>query len=387
MPPADAVRVEEFLNCFKDDCPAPTDGKPFSLTLDGPQPVRRQPHAVARRPAGQARFDLRAHAGAPDVPRRRVRLDGGPHRLPLAKRALRILVENLHDGDTVGLVTYAGNGREVLPPTDLSHKALIHQAIAELSAGGSTAMGDGLVLAYRQALRMVRPGHLSRVRVLTDGDTNVGLTSHEEILRTIAGDVKEGVTLSTLGFGMGNCRDDRGNGNCFYVDGVSQARRVFLEQLGGTLEVIAKDVKIQVEFDPRLVARYRLVGDGNRAIADKDFRDDKVDAGEIGAGHSVTAMYELELTGAPGAFATVRVRAKPPEGQVATELEQRLDTTVIPRAFPAAPPTSASPPRSWRAPRSCAAPPPPSAGTGPRSSRSVRPRSSGRSPSASSSST
>jgi Ca-activated chloride channel family protein len=165
------------------------------------------------------------------------------------------------------------------------------------------------------------------VIVLSDGDANVGNTSHEDILKTIHGHVKEGVTLSTVGFGMGNYKDammeqlaDKGNGNNYYIDGLSQAKRVFQEQLGGTLEVIAQDVKIQVDFNPKAVTAYRLVGYENRDVRDQDFRDDKVDAGEIGAGHAVTALYEVELAeGHPADLATVRIRAKKPRGKEAAE--------------------------------------------------------------------
>ena len=261
-----------------------------------------------------------------------------PDKLPLAKRSLRILVDNLKDGDTVALVTYASGTQVVLPPTGLEKKNEILAAIEDLQAGGSTAMGDGISLAYAQAAKGLRPGAISRVLVLTDGDANIGKTSHEEILATIAGKVKEGVTLSTIGFGMGNYKDelmeqlaDKGNGNNVYIDGPSQARRVFQEQLGSTLEVVAKDVKLQVDFDASQVKRYRLIGYENRNIADDDFRDDKVDAGEIGAGHQVTALYEIELANTLGTtpLATVRVRHKAPNGTKATEAAFPLQTSAM----------------------------------------------------------
>jgi Ca-activated chloride channel family protein len=205
-------------------------------------------------------------------------------------------------------------------------------------------MGDGIALAYAQAVKGLRPDAISRVIVLSDGDANVGKTSHDDILDTIAGKVKEGVTLSTIGFGMGNYKDElmeqlanKGNGNNYYIDGISQARRVFQQQLGATLEVVAKDVKIQVDFDPEKVARYRLIGYENRDIADHDFRDDKVDAGEIGAGHQVTALYELELAGdARDGVATVRVRHKQPRGTVASEAAYAMPATARAASFAAA---------------------------------------------------
>jgi Ca-activated chloride channel homolog len=265
-----------------------------------------------------------------------------PDKLELAKKSLRILTNNLKDGDTVSLVTYAGDTRVVLKPTGLEHKDDILAAIDSLEAAGSTGMASGLDLAYAQAAAGIAPGAISRVLVLTDGDANVGAHTHEEILQIIAGRVKEGVTLSTIGFGMGNYKDDlmeqladKGNGNNFYIDSEAQAKRVFQEQLGSTLEVVAKDVKLQVDFDPAMVARYRLVGYENRDIADEDFRNDKVDAGEIGAGHQVTALYEVELTAAaklaPAPLGTVRIRHKQPTGEHATEA-----------AFPMAAPPAAS---------------------------------------------
>ena len=328
MPPPAAIRVEEFVNYFHYDYPAPTDGKPFAVHMDlTPSPfaggkhllrVGVQAKAVSLRDRKAAHLtflvDVSGSMSSPD-------------KLDLAKRALRILVDNLKDGDTVALVTYAGSTRVVLEPTDLAHKAEIVSAIEELSSGGSTAMGSGIELAYRTAARTVKPGAISRVIVLSDGDANVGNTTHEQILATIAGHVKEGITLTTVGFGMGNYKDhlmeqlaNKGNGNNYYIDNLSQAKRVFQEQLGGTLEVVAKDVKLQLEFDPAKVKGYRLVGYENRDIADDDFRDDKVDAGEIGAGHSVTAIYELELAGAAAdALATLRIRHKAPDGVHAGE--------------------------------------------------------------------
>jgi Ca-activated chloride channel family protein len=191
-------------------------------------------------------------------------------------------------------------------------------------------MGSGIDLAYQQAMLGREPGAISRVIVCTDGDANVGSHTHDEILKIIAGRAKEGVTLSTIGFGMGNYKDelmeqlaDKGNGNNFYIDSLSAAKKVFQEQLGSTLEVVAKDVKLQVDFDPAMVSRYRLVGYENRDIKDDDFRNDKVDAGEVGAGHQVTALYEVELTeqakltSAP--LGGVRIRHKQPRGEKATE--------------------------------------------------------------------
>jgi Ca-activated chloride channel family protein len=330
LPSQEGVRVEEFLNYFRYSYAGPTDGSPLTVHMDAaPSPYTPGRHLLR---VGVQGKQLSVSERKPAHLTFLVDVSGSmqsPDKLPLAKRALRLLVDNLRDGDTVALVTYAGGVKVALPPTGLEKKALIHQAIEELEAGGSTAMSSGIQLAYQQAMKTVDEQSISRVLILSDGDANVGKTSHEEILKLIRGYVKEGVTVTTLGFGLGNYKDElmeqfanQGNGNHFYVDSLMAARRIFQEQLGGTLEVIAQDVKLQVEFDPAQVSRYRLVGYENRAIADIQFRDDKVDAGELGSGHTVTALYELELK--PGAgehLATVRVRAKPPRGEKATERE------------------------------------------------------------------
>src|SRR5690606_33035527 len=205
-----------------------------------------------------------------------------PDKLGLAKQALRILTNNLTETDTVSLVTYAGSTRVVLQPTN--DRAKIMAALEELQSAGSTGMASGIDLAYQQAMAGLKPGRISRVIVLSDGDANVGPHTHEDLLKIIAGRAKEGVTLSTIGSGMGNYKDelmeqlaDKGNGNNFYIDSLAAAKRVFQEQLTANLEVLAKDVKLQVDFDPAMVARYRLVGYENRDVKDDDFRNDKVD--------------------------------------------------------------------------------------------------------------
>jgi Ca-activated chloride channel family protein len=254
----------------------------------------------------------------------------GPDRIDLAKQSLRILTQNLKEGDTVSLVTYAGSTRVVLKPTGAEDKARILEGIDGLGAGGSTGMASGIDLAYHQAMAGARPGAISRVIVLSDGDANVGPHTHDELLKQISGHVKQGVTLSTIGFGMGNYKDElmeqlanKGNGNNYYIDSIAAAKKVFEEQLGATLEVVAKDAKLQVDFDPAMVARYRLVGYENRDVKDADFRNDKVDAGEIGAGHQVTALYEVELTAqgkqAKAPIASVRIRHKAPTSDKAIE--------------------------------------------------------------------
>ena len=331
LPVAAGVRVEEFVNYFRYKFPEPTPGTPFAVVMD-----------AAPSPLSPGRHILRVGVGtkAKSISERKpahlvflVDVSGSmssPDRLDLAKTSLRILTNNLGDNDTVSIVTYAGDSSVRLPPTDIAHKDQILEAIDGLRTGGGTAMGSGIDLAYKEAMKGLRPGTVSRVIVCTDGDANVGAHTHQEILEMIAGRAKEGVTLSAIGFGMGNYKDemleqlaDKGNGNNFYIDSEAAAKKVFQEQLGSTLEVVAKDVKLQVDFDPQLVARYRLVGYENRDVADNDFRNDRVDAGEVGAGHQVTALYELELTSkgkqATAPLASLRVRFKQPEGTTATE--------------------------------------------------------------------
>jgi len=343
-PPREAVRVEEFLNYFRYTYPEPA-GAPLAVHLDAaPSPLTPGRHLLRVGVQGKR---LSISERKPAHLTFLVDVSGSmqsPDKLPLAKRSLRMLVDNLRDGDTVALVTYAGGVKLALPPTGLEHKALIHAAIEDLTAGGSTAMSSGIQLAYQQAMKQLDGSSISRVLILSDGDANVGPSSHEEILQLIRGHVKEGITVTTVGFGMGNYKDtlmeqfaDQGNGNHYYVDSLLQARRIFQEQLGGTLEVIAQDVKLQVEFDPAQVARYRLVGYENRDIADRDFRNDKVDAGEIGSGHTVTALYELELKpGAGEGLATVRLRAKRPRGETASERTYRFPARALAASFPEA---------------------------------------------------
>ena len=245
-----------------------------------------------------------------------------PDKLGLAKRALHELVDNLGVEDTVALATYAGTERVVLEPTYTTQKDTIHSAIEGLQNGGGTSMGSGMELAYKMASEMYLHGAENRVIVLSDGDANIGRTSHDEILSTIEHYAEEGITLTTVGLGMGNYKDtmmeqlaNKGDGNYFYIDSFKEAQKVFGQDLSGTIQTIAKDVKIQVEFDEDAVHAYRLIGYENRDIADKDFRNDQVDAGEVGSGHQVTAVYDVVLkddASAKDTIATVRLRAKKP---------------------------------------------------------------------------
>jgi Ca-activated chloride channel family protein len=345
LPLPQTVRPEEFVNYFRYRYPGPSEDA-FAVHSDlAPSPFSPGRHLMRIGIQGRR---ISVH----DLKRMHltflVDVSGsmeGPDRLPLVKESLGILLENLRDDDTVALVTYAGETREVFPMTPVRERRRIRAAIDALTAGGGTAMGSGVELAYRNAVRALRPNEVSRVLVLSDGDANIGSASHEEMLRTIEGHVKEGVTLSTIGFGMGNYRDrlmeqlaDRGNGNNFYVDSVRQARRIFEEQLAGNVEILAKDVKLQVEFEPGAVRRYRLVGYENREVADRDFRNDRADGGEVGAGQSVTALYELELSPDRGSLlATVRIRAKAPNRERSFESEFPVTERSLHARFQSAP--------------------------------------------------
>ncbi|MGE0871014.1 MAG: von Willebrand factor type A domain-containing protein [Kofleriaceae bacterium] len=331
LPPAASVRVEEWVNYFTYRFPAAVPGTPFSTVMDA------APHPFA---AGRYVLRVGVATKAKPVSERKpaalvflVDVSGSmdsDDKLGLAKRALHLLTNQLGPYDGVSIVAYAGSSRVVLPMTSIKQRERIHEAIEELSAGGSTAMGSGIDLAYEQAARWIRPGAISRVIVLSDGDANVGASSYQELLTLIDRRARQGVALSTIGVGMGNYKDtlmeqlaDKGNGNSYYIDSFDAAKRVFADQLTSTIEVAAKDVKLQVELDPAVVARYRLVGYENRDVADQDFRKDAVTGGQVGWGHQVTAIYEVELTDAakahPSGLGIVHVRHKRPEADDATE--------------------------------------------------------------------
>jgi Ca-activated chloride channel homolog len=339
-PPAASVRVEEWVNAFPYSYEGPGEGAPFAVHLAGaPSPFTQGRHLLRVGVQGKR---LTSSERKPLALTFLVDISGSmgrPDRLPLAQRSLHLLADQLDERDAVSLVTYAGGTGEVLGVTRAtkSGKVKIHRAIDALRIGGGTNMGSGMELAYQNAGKVLTGENVSRVIVLSDGDANIGRTSHQEILKAIKGYVSEGVTLSTVGFGNGNYNDhlmeqlaNAGDGNYAYIDSIAAAKKAFVTDLLGTMQVIAKDVKIQVELNPEVVKSYRLVGYENRDIADKDFRNDKVDAGEIGAGHTVTALYEVELheaRSAPAALATlatVRIRHKAPRGEVATEIARTL---------------------------------------------------------------
>ncbi len=346
LPATAAVRVEEWVNYFGYALPHPRADSPFGVVMDAaPSPfdpnryVLRVAVGTAHQTAEQRRpanlVFLVDTSGSMDA----------PDRFPLVQKSLRILLDHLTDRDTVALATYAGTSRLVLPATSMRDKARIERALDDLHAEGSTAMAGGIDVAYAQAMKGLAPGVISRVIVCTDGDANVGPHSYEEMLALIADRAKQGVSLSTIGFGVGNYKDetleqlaDKGNGNNYYIDNEQQAERVFGEQLESTLEVVAKDVKLQVDFDPTQVARYRLIGYENRDVADKDFRNDKVAAGQVGPGHEVTALYELELQpNVHGSLGLVRIRHKAPDGTDSRESQFPMAAAPAPTFAQASP--------------------------------------------------
>ncbi|MDZ4289095.1 MAG: von Willebrand factor type A domain-containing protein [Prosthecobacter sp.] len=301
-PPPDAVRLEELINYFPTNAegPAPDVKEPFAVGIEMAacpwQPLHRLARiAIKGRELGNER--------KPSNLVFLVDVSGSmnePAKLPLVQQSLRMLTEKLGEEDRVSMVTYAGNSGLVLPSTNGMNKAEILSAIDRLIAGGSTHGSAGIRQAYEQAVSGFIKGGVNRVILCTDGDFNVGISSPEELERLITEKARSGVFLSVLGYGTGNLKDrtmetlaDKGNGNYSYIDSLSEARKVLVEQMGGTLVTIAKDVKIQVEFNPRVIRSYRLIGYENRLLAKEDFNDDTKDAGEIGAGHSVTALYEL----------------------------------------------------------------------------------------------
>ena len=338
LPPQAAVRVEEFVNYFDYDYAEPSSG-PFAVHMEAmPDPFRPGHHLLrvgvqgdeisrAERPPVHLTFlaDVSGSMSSGD-------------KLPLAKEAMHMLVDGLREDDTVGLCTYAGRVARVLEPTSAANKRAIHDAIEALNSGGSTAMSSGIDIAYEMAWQTFEEGHENRVIIMSDGDANVGNTSWEQMLANIKGYADRGVTVSTIGFGMGNYKDtlmeqlsNNGDGNNYYIDDRDQAQRVFVEELGGTLVTIARDVKIQVEFNTDSVYSYRLIGYENRDIADEDFRNDRVDAGEIGSGHNVTALYDVILRdGYARELATVRLRWEAPGAdKAATEKAFRFSHSAL----------------------------------------------------------
>ena len=301
LPPVDAVRTEEMLNYFPYDYPQPTNGHPFSVTAEiGDCPWNPGRKLVLLGLQGQ---QIKTEHMPPTNLVFLIDVSGSmaePNKLPLLKTAFKLLVRQMRPQDNVAIVVYAGAAGLVLEPTSGSEKAKIIDKIDSLQAGGSTAGSEGLKLAYKVAREKFNGEGNNRVILATDGDFNVGPSSEGELTRMIEEYRKDGISLSVLGFGMGNVKDnkmemlaDKGNGNYAYIDNALEARKVMVSQMAGTLYTIAKDVKLQVEFNPAQVKSYRLVGYEKRVMDDRDFNDDRKDAGDMGAGHSMTALYEI----------------------------------------------------------------------------------------------
>ncbi len=306
LPRQDAIRVEELINYFDYDYPAPADpDTPFSITTEiAPSPWNADRYLLH---VGLKGFEQARTALPPANLVFLVDVSGSmqsPDKLALLKAALRMLVTQMREQDRISLVVYAGASGVVLEPTSGREKARIMAALDGLEAGGSTNGAAGIRLAYSMARQGFIEGGINRVLLATDGDFNVGTVNHEALVDLIEAQRKQGITLTTLGFGSGNYNDrlmeqlaDHGDGNYAYIDSIREAQKVLVEEMASTLLVIAKDVKIQIEFNPEVVAEYRLIGYENRVLAREDFNNDRVDAGEIGAGHTVTALYELRLVG------------------------------------------------------------------------------------------
>jgi len=309
LPPKDAVRVEEMINYFSYDYHEPEGDKPFSIDLDATACPWDSSHRLLRiglkgrdvanenRPASNLVFLLDVSGSMTPA-----------ERLPLVKQAMRLLVEKLTEKDRVAIVIYAGGSGLALPSTTGDRKETILRALEELKAGGSTNGAEGIELAYKVAADNFITGGVNRVILATDGDFNIGVTNQGDLIRLIEKKAKSKVFLSVLGVGTDNLKDstmqklaDKGNGNYAYLDTIDEARKVLVQQVNGTLMTIAKDVKIQVEFNPTRVASYRLIGYEKRMLRKEDFNNDKIDAGEIGAGHTVTALYEIVPAGSGAA--------------------------------------------------------------------------------------
>jgi len=357
LPPIDAVRVEEMINYFNYDYEQPTDKGPFSITTEYAEcPWNSKNKLLHIGLQGE-------HIALEDIPDANlvflVDVSGSMNsakKLPLVKESLKMLVRKLKPTDRIALVTYAGSTRMVLPSTSISQAPAILSAIENLNAGGSTAGASGIKLAYETARKFFIDKGNNRVLLATDGDFNVGVSSDAELQRIIEKEREDGVFLSVLGYGTGNYKDnkmqilaDKGNGNHAYIDNIREAEKVLIAEMASTLYTIAKDVKIQIEFNPAEVAEYRLVGYENRLLANEDFNDDKKDAGELGAGHTVTAIYEIKTKAKKkkkdkrvdalkyqterdiaaqydGELATIKLRYKKPDGKKSKLLEEVISS-------------------------------------------------------------
>jgi Ca-activated chloride channel family protein len=340
LPPADSVRVEEYVNYFDQGYPIPPEHQAFGISMDAaPSPFTETERYDMLRvgiQGYQVSEEDRKDAALTFV------IDvsgsmGQDNRLELVKRSLELLVEQLRESDSVSIVVYGSNARVVLDPTTGSDSRKILSAIRSLQPEDATNAEEGIRLGYRLAMEAYKPETNNRVILCSDGVANVGNTEADVILSEVKGYVDEGVTLATFGFGMDNYNDtlmeqlaDKGDGFYAYIDNIDEAQRLFVDELTSTLQTIAMNAKVQVDFNPKVVKRYRLVGFENRAIADNDFRDNSVDAGEIGAGHTVTALYEIKLyPEANGRVATVNMRWEDPDTRAITEISRDFDASEI----------------------------------------------------------
>lgn len=348
-PPADAVRIEEMINYFEYDYPQPADQHPFSITTEYSDCPWQTNHKLLH--IGLQGRKVPTDNLPPSNLVFLIDVSGSmesPNKLPLLKSAFKLLVNNLRSTDRVAIVVYAGAAGLVLPSTKGDKKASILEALENLSAGGSTAGAEGIQKAYEVVKENFIEGGNNRVILATDGDFNVGVSNNNELEELIIKKRESGIFLTCLGFGMGNYKDsklellaDKGNGNYAYINDIQEANKVLVSEFGGTLFTIAKDVKIQVEFNPAKVSAYRLVGYENRMLNTEDFKDDKKDAGELGSGHTVTAIYEIIPVGVESQFikdvdglkyqmsfssaktneiANVKFRYKKPDGERSTEM-------------------------------------------------------------------
>ncbi len=332
LPPGDAVRVEELINYFPYDDAPPRDGTPFAVHTE-----------VARAPWNDRRLLLRiAIKGADKAvdalpPANLVFLVdvsgsmNSPDKLPLLKSSLKLLADRMRPQDRISLVTYASGTTVALEATSGAEKAKVVNAIDGLRAGGSTAGASGIELAYRVARQAFIPGGINRILLATDGDFNVGVTDFRQLKDLVAQRRASGISLSTLGFGTGNYNEqlmeqlaDAGDGAYSYIDTLLEGHKVLVTEMSSTLETIARDVKVQVEFNPAVVSAYRLIGYENRILAREDFNNDRVDAGDVGAGHSVTALYELTPAGEAGAVDPLRYGRPAPAARAAAGASTEL---------------------------------------------------------------
>jgi len=335
--PEAAVRVEEFVNAF-DYAYRPPPSDTFSLHAEAfPSPNRPGYHLLHLGVQGR---DIEARDRKPANLVFVIDVSGSmdiENRLSLVKQSLRLLVDELRPSDTVGIVVYGTNAQAILQPLGAADRSTILRAIDSIQASGSTNAQAGIELGYRMAADHLLPGGINRVILCSDGVANNGIaTGADGIFETVRKQAERGITISTVGFGMGNYNDilmerlaQLGDGNYAYVDRRSEAERLFVQELTQTLQVIAKDVKIQVEFDPRTIARFRLLGYENRHLEREDFDDDRVDAGEVGAGHAVTALYEIKFRDAVEDIGWLRIRFKDPAGGSSELIEKPIPASIV----------------------------------------------------------